>query len=56
MSPSRVRTAAHAVICVAGMEGALASIADGLADCPITAAPISTGYETAMEGIRRCWP
>lgn len=41
---------ASAVIVVAGMEGALASVVGGLVDCPVIAVPTSIGYGAAMHG------
>lgn len=43
--------AAHAVIVIAGMEGALASVIGGLVGCPVIAVPTSVGYGTSFEGI-----
>lgn len=43
--------AADAIIVVAGMEGALASVVGGLVGCPVIAVPTSTGYGAALEGI-----
>jgi pyridinium-3,5-biscarboxylic acid mononucleotide synthase len=43
--------AADAVICVAGMEGALASVVGGLVGCPVIAVPTSVGYGAALEGV-----
>jgi pyridinium-3,5-biscarboxylic acid mononucleotide synthase len=43
--------AADAVIVVAGMEGALASVIGGLVGCPVIAVPTSAGYGTSFEGI-----
>jgi pyridinium-3,5-biscarboxylic acid mononucleotide synthase len=43
--------AAHAVIVVAGMEGALASVIGGLVGCPVIAVPTSVGYGASLEGI-----
>ena len=40
-----------AVIVVAGMEGALASVVGGLVSCPVIAVPTSTGYGAALEGV-----
>ena len=40
-----------AVIVVAGMEGALASVVGGLVRCPVIAVPTSTGYGAALEGV-----
>ncbi len=42
---------AKAIIAVAGMEGALASVIGGLADCPVIAVPTSVGYGTALGGV-----
>ncbi|MCM1105602.1 MAG: nickel pincer cofactor biosynthesis protein LarB [Blautia sp.] len=41
---------AGAVIVVAGMEGALASVVGGLVDCPVIAVPTSVGYGVAAGG------
>jgi len=43
--------AQDAVIVVAGMEGALASVVGGLVRCPVIAVPTSTGYGAALEGV-----
>ena len=40
-----------AVIAVAGMEGALASVVGGLVDCPVIAVPTSVGYGASLGGI-----
>jgi pyridinium-3,5-biscarboxylic acid mononucleotide synthase len=40
-----------AVIVVAGMEGALASVIGGLVACPVIAVPASTGYGASLEGV-----
>lgn len=42
---------ATVIIAVAGMEGALASVIGGLADCPVIAVPTSVGYGTAFGGV-----
>ena len=42
---------ARAIIAIAGMEGALASVIGGLADCPVIAVPTSVGYGTALGGV-----
>lgn len=42
---------AHAVVVVAGMEGALASIVGGLTGAPVVAVPTSVGYGASLEGI-----
>jgi hypothetical protein len=43
--------AAEAVVVVAGMEGALASIVGGLTPAPVVAVPTSVGYGAALEGV-----
>ena len=43
--------AAKVLVVVAGMEGALASVAGGLVPCPIIAVPTSVGYGANLEGI-----
>lgn len=42
---------ARAVIAIAGMEGALASVVGGLADCPVIAVPTSVGYGASFNGL-----
>lgn len=42
---------ARCVIAVAGMEGALASVVGGLADCPVIAVPTSVGYGANFGGV-----
>lgn len=42
---------ATAIVAVAGMEGALASVIGGLADCPVIAVPTSVGYGAAFGGV-----
>ena len=42
---------AGVIIAIAGMEGALASVIGGLADCPVIAVPTSVGYGAAFEGL-----
>ena len=42
---------ARAVIAVAGMEGALASVIGGLVDCPVIAVPTSIGYGANFGGL-----
>ncbi len=42
---------ANCVIAVAGMEGALASVAGGLVDVPVIAVPTSVGYGASMNGL-----
>ena len=43
--------AAHVIICVAGMEGALPSVVGGLVGVPVIAVPTSTGYGANWGGI-----
>ncbi len=42
---------ARAIVAVAGMEGALASVVGGLADCPVIGVPTSVGYGAAFGGV-----
>lgn len=42
---------AAVIIAIAGMEGALASVIGGLADCPVIAVPTSVGYGASFGGI-----
>ncbi len=42
---------ATVIIAIAGMEGALASVLGGIADCPIIAVPTSVGYGTSFGGV-----
>jgi len=42
---------ASVIIAVAGMEGALASVVGGLADCPVIAVPTSVGYGASFGGL-----
>jgi NCAIR mutase (PurE)-related protein len=46
-----VLQAADAVVVVAGMEGALASVVGGLTSAPVVAVPVATGYGAAFEGV-----
>ena len=43
--------AADAVVVVAGMEGALASLVGGMTSAPVIAVPTSVGYGAALEGV-----
>jgi NCAIR mutase (PurE)-related protein len=43
--------AADAVVVVAGMEGALASIVGGITAAPVVAVPTSVGYGASLEGV-----
>jgi pyridinium-3,5-biscarboxylic acid mononucleotide synthase len=42
---------ADAVVVVAGMEGALASLIGGITPAPVIAVPTSTGYGAGLEGV-----
>ncbi len=42
---------ASVIIAIAGMEGALASVIGGLADCPVIAVPASVGYGASFHGL-----
>ena len=42
---------AQVIVVVAGMEGALASVVGGLADCPVIAVPTSVGYGASFGGL-----
>ncbi len=50
---SHTDTIMHAtvIIAVAGMEGAIASVVGGLADCPVIAVPTSVGYGASFGGL-----
>lgn len=42
---------ASVIIAIAGMEGALASVIGGIADCPVIAVPTSVGYGASFGGL-----
>jgi hypothetical protein len=42
---------ANALVVIAGMEGALASVVGGLSAAPVVAVPTSVGYGAALEGV-----
>jgi NCAIR mutase (PurE)-related protein len=42
---------ADAIVVVAGMEGALASVVGGLTAAPVVAVPTSVGYGSSLEGV-----
>lgn len=42
---------ARVIVAIAGMEGALASVIGGLADCPVIAVPTSIGYGASFGGV-----
>ncbi len=44
-------SAAHVLIVVAGMEGALPSVVGGLVDAPVIAVPTSIGYGASFGGV-----
>ncbi len=46
-----VITGADAVVVVAGMEGALASVVGGLTATPVIAVPTSVGYGAGLDGV-----
>lgn len=47
----RALRAASAIVVVAGMEGALASVVAGMTDCPVVAVPTSVGYGASYGGL-----
>ncbi len=51
LSHSDELSSARAVIAVAGMEGALASVVGGLCKCPVIAVPTSVGYGANFGGL-----
>ncbi len=51
LSQLDVLSTARAVVAVAGMEGALASVIGGLVDCPVIAVPTSVGYGASFGGV-----
>jgi len=42
---------ARAIVVVAGMEGALASVVGGLVEAPVVAVPTSIGYGASFQGV-----
>ncbi len=42
---------ADAIVVVAGMEGALASVIGGISAAPVIAVPTSSGYGAGLEGV-----
>ena len=48
---SATEASADAVVVVAGMEGALASVVGGLTAAPVVAVPTSVGYGSGFEGV-----
>ncbi len=51
LDKAEVLSSATAVIAIAGMEGALASVVGGLASCPVIAVPTSVGYGANFGGV-----
>ena len=51
LSKLDVIMSASVIIAIAGMEGALASVIGGLADCPVIAVPTSIGYGASFNGL-----
>lgn len=51
LARSEAIQAAHAVVVVAGMEGALASVVGGLVAVPVIAVPTSVGYGASFGGL-----
>ena len=47
----RLLQRSRAIIVIAGMEGALASVVAGLVRCPVIAVPTSVGYGASFQGI-----
>jgi NCAIR mutase (PurE)-related protein len=51
LDKAEVLMEARVIVAIAGMEGALASVIGGLADCPVIAVPTSVGYGAAFGGV-----
>ncbi len=51
LAQTETLTAANAVVAVAGMEGALASVVGGLVSAPVIAVPTSVGYGASFGGL-----
>ncbi len=51
LSEVEALASADAVVVVAGMEGALASVVGGLTAAPVIAVPTSAGYGSSLEGV-----
>jgi len=51
LSQWRLLQRARAIVVIAGMEGALASVVAGLVRCPVVAVPTSVGYGAHFHGI-----
>ena len=50
LSNMELLSSANAIVAVAGMEGALASVIGGLVDCPVIGVPTSVGYGASYRG------
>lgn len=51
LSNMEIISSANAIVAVAGMEGALASVIGGLTDCPVIGVPTSVGYGANFQGL-----
>lgn len=51
MSHAKEIMSARVIIAIAGMEGALASVIGGMAECPVIAVPTSVGYGASFGGL-----
>ncbi len=51
LSRRELLQSARAIVCVAGMEGALPSVVGGLVSVPVIAVPTSVGYGASFNGI-----
>ena len=51
LSQWRLLQRARAIVVIAGMEGALASVVAGLVPCPVIAVPTSIGYGASFQGL-----
>lgn len=51
LSNLELLSSANAIVAVAGMEGALASVIGGLTDCPVIGVPTSVGYGASFQGV-----
>lgn len=51
LSNMEIISNANAIVAVAGMEGALASVIGGLTDCPVIGVPTSVGYGASFHGV-----
>ncbi len=51
LASADVLATADAVVVVAGMEGALASVVGGITPAPVVAVPTSAGYGASLDGV-----